>query len=92
MTPDDLMMQAASEPWPVHHEEPVDAIHQVAGPTKALLKLSDAVMNVQTSDDTFEKLKKLGQGGFGTVWLCRRTSARVRVNHWRYHCFPSNRQ
>lgn len=73
------MAAAAAEPAAdQQQEEPVDAIHQVAGPTKALLKLSDAVMNVQTSDNTFEKLKKLGQGGFGTVWLCRRTSARVR--------------
>lgn len=72
------MAQAATEPPAQQHEEPVDAIHQVAGPTKALLKLSDAVMNVQTSNNTFEKLKKLGQGGFGTVWLCRRTSDRVR--------------
>lgn len=61
-------------------EEPAyDPIHAVGGPTQALGKLSEAVMIVTTKDNTFEKMQKLGQGGFGTVWLCKRTAAASRV-------------
>ena len=40
--------------------------------------MQEQVLNQQMSDN-FEVLKKLGQGGFGTVWLCRRTTAAARV-------------
>lgn len=29
-------------------------------------------------DENFKKSKKLGQGGFGTVWLCERSKSKVR--------------
>jgi hypothetical protein len=29
-------------------------------------------------DENFKKTKKLGQGGFGTVWLCERSKSKVR--------------
>ena len=49
--------------------------------------MQEQVLNQQMSDN-FEVLKKLGQGGFGTVWLCRRTTAATRVCSSRL-CFDS---
>lgn len=54
-----------------------DPVHLVGGATKVLVKMADAVMNGQAHDQTFEKVNRLGQGGFGVVWLCKATGSRV---------------
>lgn len=61
-------------------EQAHDPVHLVGGATKVLTKMADAVMNGQAHDQTFEKIKRLGQGGFGVVWLCKATGSRVRFD------------
>jgi serine/threonine protein kinase len=45
--------------------------------------MQEQVLNQQMSDN-FEVLKKLGQGGFGTVWLCRRTTSAARARFYAF--------
>lgn len=58
-------------------EQAHDPVHVVGSATKVLGKMVDAVMNGQAHDQTFDKIKRLGQGGFGVVWLCKATGSRV---------------
>jgi hypothetical protein len=95
VTPEAVMVAAPPQPPPQQdgyqqEESAYDPIHAFGGPTQALGKLEQAVMIGQTQDNTFEKLKKLGQGGFGTVWLCKRTAAsRVRLHPCATRLTPS---
>lgn len=59
-------------------EQAHDPVHVVGSATHVLVRMADAVVNGQAHDQTFEKIKKLGQGGFGVVWLCKATGSRVR--------------
>ena len=62
---------------------PDDAIHAPGGATLTIQQMQEQVLNIKTSN-AFEVIKKLGQGGFGTVWLCKRTNQapRVRSTFW----------
>ena len=61
------------------NDEPEDAVHLCGGATMTLKGMQEQVLNQQMADN-FEVIKKLGQGGFGTVYLCRRTTAAARVS------------
>lgn len=65
-----------------------DAIHADGGATITIQQMQDEVLNLQMSDG-FVVVKKLGQGGFGTVWLCQRTSEAPRVRCSVLHVRPA---
>lgn len=55
-----------------------DAIHAPGGATHTIQEMQNQLLNDQVKDG-FQVIKKLGQGGFGTVYLCRRTTEAPRV-------------
>jgi hypothetical protein len=46
------------------------------GQTEAMKAIG--MNTLQPHDELFTKKKKLGQGGFGTVWLCESSKGKVR--------------
>lgn len=78
---------AVQENIPHMDDQAHDPVHLVGGATKVLDKMADAVMNGQAHDQTFEKINRLGQGGFGVVWLCKATGSRVRCPSGPFHLF-----
>lgn len=56
--------------------ESLDPIHtQGTSITGAMDRIGQQTL--MPHDENFKKTKKLGQGGFGTVWLCESSKSRV---------------